>query len=118
VSIDRRALRAARTLDPAAATSAAREEVRLALYRSWARWPVRRAAYHGFQVPETWGMTRVVSPRFVRDAHGSGAAVQVWTVDREVDAQRLLTWKVDALITDRPDVIVPVAVQFSDPARS
>ena len=107
-SFGRRALRAVRALDPAIATSAAREEVRLALYRSWCRWPIARAAYDGYQVPEVAGSTRVVSPRFVRDAHAAGLAVQVWTVDTEADAERLLEWGVDALITDRPDVIVPI----------
>jgi glycerophosphoryl diester phosphodiesterase len=34
--------------------------------------------------------------------------VQVWTVDSEIDARRLLDWGVDALITDRPDVIAPL----------
>src|SRR5919197_140868 len=48
-SFGRRALRAVRALDPAIATSAAREEVRLALYRSWCRWPIARAAYDGYQ---------------------------------------------------------------------
>ena len=104
----RRVLRAARTLDPRIATSAAREEVRWALYRSWARWPVRRTAYAGYQVPEIAGSTRVVSPRFVDYAHRAGLGVQVWTVDDEADARRLLAWGVDALITDRPDLIVPL----------
>jgi glycerophosphoryl diester phosphodiesterase len=101
-------LRAVRTLEPAIATSAAREEVRLALYRSWCRWPVMRTTYHGYQIPECAGRTRVVSPRFVRDAHRAGLAVQVWTVDTETDARRLLGWGVDALITDRPDIMVPL----------
>jgi glycerophosphoryl diester phosphodiesterase len=103
-----RVLRCVRALDPAIATSAGREEVRLALYRSWCRWPVRRPSYDGYQVPEWAGRTRVVSPRFVADAHRAGLAVQVWTVDTEADARRLLGWGVDALITDRPDIIVPV----------
>jgi glycerophosphoryl diester phosphodiesterase len=103
-----RAIRAVRRLEPAVATSAAREEVRWALYRSWCRWPVRRADYAGYQVPEWAGRTRVVSPRFVADAHRAGLGVQVWTVDTEADARRLLGWGVDALITDRPDIIAPV----------
>jgi glycerophosphoryl diester phosphodiesterase len=103
-----RVLRAVRNLEPAAATSAAREEVRWALYRSRMRWPVRRGQYGGYQVPERAGPTRVVSPRFVRHAHHAGFRVQVWTVDDEDDARRLLGWGVDALITDRPDRIVPV----------
>jgi glycerophosphoryl diester phosphodiesterase len=101
-------LRAVRALEPAIATSAAREEVRWALYRSWCRWPVSRAAYGGYQVPEWFGATRVVSPRFIASAHRAHLAVQVWTVDDEDTARRLLGWGVDALITDRPDLIVPV----------
>jgi glycerophosphoryl diester phosphodiesterase len=107
-SFGRRALRAVRRFEPAIATSAAREEVRWALYRSWCRWPVSRAAYSCYQVPEWAGRTHVVSPLFVRAAHGARLPVQVWTVDTESDARRLLEWGVDALITDRPDVIVPV----------
>jgi len=102
-----RVLRAARAIEPRLATSAAREEVRWWLYRSWCRWPVARVGYSGFQVPETSGRTRVISPRFVDYAHRAGLGVQVWTVDEEEDARRLLGWGVDALITDRPDRIVP-----------
>jgi len=102
-----RVLREARRFEPRLATSAAREEVRWALYRSWCRWPVTRAGYGGYQVPEWSGRTRVVSRRFVEDAHAAGLGVQVWTVDAEADAARLLAWDVDALITDRPDIIVP-----------
>ena len=100
-------LREARRLEPRLATSAAREEVRWALYRSWCRWPVARVGYNGYQVPEWLGRTQVVSRRFVEDAHAAGLGVQVWTVDTEGDASRLLEWGVDALITDRPDIIVP-----------
>jgi glycerophosphoryl diester phosphodiesterase len=103
-----RVLRAARAIEPRLATSAAREEVRWWLYRSWCRWPVARVGYSGFQVPEVSGPTRVISPRFVDYAHRAGLGVQVWTVDAEDDARRLLGWGVDALITDRPDVIVPL----------
>lgn len=95
-----RALRVARACGSGVATSAAREEVRWALYRSWCRWPVSRVAYDGYQVPERSGATRVVSPGFIRAAHRAGLGVQVWTVDGEDDARRLLAWGVDALITD------------------
>jgi glycerophosphoryl diester phosphodiesterase len=106
-----RVLRAARRMAPEVATSAAREEVRWALYRSWCRWPRRRASYQGYQVPERAGATRVVSPRFVADAHAAGLAVQVWTVNTKEDARRLLGMGVDALITDRPDILVPLVRQ-------
>jgi glycerophosphoryl diester phosphodiesterase len=106
-----RVLRAVRRIEPSIATSAAREEVRWALYRSWCRWPVSAVAYSGYQIPEIAGTTRVVSRRFVEESHRAGLGVQVWTVDAEADARRLLDWSVDALITDRPDIIVPVAKQ-------
>jgi glycerophosphoryl diester phosphodiesterase len=115
-----RVLRAVRRLDPAIATSAAREEVRWALYRSWCRWPVKAPPYAGYQIPELAGSTRVVSPRFVADAHRAGLGVQVWTVDDQPDACRLLDWGVDALITDRPDLMVPLVrtapTRWSEPA--
>jgi glycerophosphoryl diester phosphodiesterase len=114
----RAALRAVRNEEPALATSAAFEEVRIALYRSWVRWPVRRPPYDGYQVPECVGTTRVVTPRFVSDAHGVGLGVQVWTVNDEESARRLLRWGVDGLITDRPDLMIPLVracVGFEDP---
>ena len=104
----RRVLRAARDTNRAIATSAAREEVRWALYRSWCGWPHRRPHYAGFQIPEMAGATRVVSPRFIAHAHRAKLGVQVWTVNDLADARRLLEWGVDALITDRPDLIVPL----------
>ena len=103
-----RVLRAARALEPALATSGAREEVRWALYRSWCRWPVTRVGYSGYQIPERSGRTQVVSARFVEYAHDAGLGVQVWTVDTPEAARRLLAWGVDARITERPDVIVPL----------
>ena len=107
-SFGTRVLRAARAYEPRIATGSSREETRLALYRSWVRWPVRRPAYREYQVPEMSGSTRVVSPRFVRDAHRAGLPVKVWTVDDEADMRRLLGWGVDAIISDRPDVAVRV----------
>jgi glycerophosphoryl diester phosphodiesterase len=104
-----RVMREARRLEPKVATSAWKREVRWALYRSRLGIPIWGPAYDGFQVPEHFGSTRVVSPRFVAAAHRAGLAVQVWTVDSESDARRLLSWGVDALITDRPDRIVSVA---------
>jgi glycerophosphoryl diester phosphodiesterase len=102
------ALRTVRALDARFTTSAAREEVRWALYRSWVGLPPARSAYQGFQVPERAGRLTVVTPRFVRAAHRAALAVQVWTVNHERDMWRLLDWGVDGLISDRPDLAVRV----------
>lgn len=103
------ALRAARAIEPAITTSAAGEEVRRALYRSWCGWPASRVPYGGYQVPEWAGRTRVLSPHFIHLAHRAGLGVQAWTIDTEQDGRRLLDWGIDGLITDRPDLIVPLA---------
>jgi glycerophosphoryl diester phosphodiesterase len=108
-----RCLRAVREALPSMATSAAQLEVRAALYRSWAGFPVRRVPYGGYQVPECAGRLRVVSRRFIRHAHAANLAVQVWTVDEEADMTRLLDWGADALITNRPDVAVQIRNQRS-----
>lgn len=101
-----RAVRAARAALPQMSSSACAPEVRLALYRSWINWPVRRVAYGGYQVPEVSGGHRIVSKRFVQHAHGAGLRVQVWTVDERSDMDRLLSWGVDALISNCPDIAV------------
>lgn len=107
-SFDRRGLRVVRELEPAIATSAARGEVAWTLLQMWVHGRMHGAAFAGYQVPERSGRLRVVSPRFVACAHRAGLGVQVWTVDRADDARRLIGYGVDALITDRPDAIVPL----------
>jgi glycerophosphoryl diester phosphodiesterase len=103
-----RSAAAIRAALPEMAFSACHAEVRLAVYRSWARLPLRRAAYGVYQVPELAGRLRVVSPRFIRYAHHIGLKVQVWTVDDERDMHRLLEWGADGLITNQPGLAVKV----------
>jgi glycerophosphoryl diester phosphodiesterase len=57
------------------------------------------------QVPVRMGRVRVVSPAFVKAAHGAGIEVHVWTIDDENEMRRLLDLGVDGLMTDRPDVL-------------
>jgi glycerophosphoryl diester phosphodiesterase len=107
-SFQQAALDTARALAPEIATSASQPEARGTLHRSWVRWPfVARRPYIAFQVPERVGRLRVVSPAFIHQAHREGQIVQVWVVDTQADAARLLAWGVDGLISDRPDVTVP-----------
>ena len=107
-----RSLDAARAALPEMATSASRPEAQMAVYRSIAGFPVRRAAYNAFQVPETAGWLRIISPRFIRHVHDAGRRIQAWTIDDEADMQRLLRWGVDGLISNRPGVAVRVRDGF------
>jgi glycerophosphoryl diester phosphodiesterase len=103
-----RSAAAARAALPGAASSATHQEVRLAVYRGLAGWPLQQAVYGSYQVPERNGLVRIVSPRFIRHAHAAGLKVEVWTVDDESDMRRLLVWGVDGLISNRPDLAVGV----------
>ncbi len=67
-------------------------------------WRWYRPPHHTLQVPERLGPLRVVTPRFVRAAHGLGLPVIVWTVNDEAGMRRLLAVGVDGLMTDRPDL--------------
>lgn len=107
-SFHARAVLAARSLGADVRTGASGPEARLALAGSWLGLSPRKPAYYGFQIPEKAGRLRVVSPRFVRAVTRAGLTVSVWTVNEEADMRRLLAWGVTGLITDRPDVAVPV----------
>ncbi len=53
------------------------------------------------------GLARTqVDPEFVRLAHESGLMVFVWTVNEPADMRYLIEIGVDAIITDRPDVLL------------
>jgi glycerophosphoryl diester phosphodiesterase len=107
-SFNRRVLALVRRLEPGMPTGAATSETRTAMYLSRLRLPLLWPKYRAFQVPESFGPTRVVTPQFIRTAHGAGVPVQVWTVNDEQDMRRLLAWGVDALITDQPGLAARV----------
>jgi glycerophosphoryl diester phosphodiesterase len=107
-----RSIDAVRAALPGMPTSACHPEVRMAVYRSMAGWPVRHAPYEMYQVPERAGIIPVASRRFIRHAHAARLRVQVWTVDDEADMKRLLEWGVDGLISNRPDLAVRVRDAF------
>ena len=99
--------RAARQYEPRIPTGASREEVRLALYRSWIRWPLGATQRTGSsRCPSGRARRAIVSRGFVAHAHRAGLPVKVWTVNDPADMRRLLDWGVDALISDRPDLAV------------
>ena len=65
-------------------------------------------AVDAFQMPEFHGGRRVLSPRFVAEAHAQNVAIHVWTVNHADDMRRLLEWGVDGIVTDRPDRLAAV----------
>jgi glycerophosphoryl diester phosphodiesterase len=63
------------------------------------------------QVPEWWRGRRIVTPRFIREAHRLNIPVQVWTVNAVDDMRRLLDWGADGIQTDRPDLLSALLVE-------
>jgi glycerophosphoryl diester phosphodiesterase len=64
-----------------------------------------RPPFQALQPPERYKGFRVLTPAVVRRAHDAGLRVDVWTVDKEADMRRLLSWGVDGIMTDRPDTL-------------
>jgi glycerophosphoryl diester phosphodiesterase len=65
--------------------------------------------FQALQAPEKYkGVVPVVTRRFVREAHDRGLRVDVWTIDDEPAMRRLLSFGVDGIMTDRPDVLASV----------
>ncbi len=110
---DQRTANALRAALPEVATFATRDEIRafwlwqkVRLARAW------RPVPDALQVPPTYTVAgwrvAVVSPHFVRAAHGLGLHVAVWTVDDPDEMVRLLDMGVDGIMTDRPDILLQV----------
>jgi glycerophosphoryl diester phosphodiesterase len=80
---------------------------------------VTHGRFVAFQVPHRQQVTlagrsrriTVVSRSFVRKAHAAGKEVHVWTVDDPAEMRELIALGVDALMTDRTDLLKQVLVE-------
>ena len=66
--------------------------------------PPRRAGLAA-QVPPQVGPLNILQPRFLAAARARGIEVHAWTVNRRAEMIRLLDLGVDAIITDRADLL-------------
>ena len=92
---------------PEVATSSAKQETTVFVLLS-------KAFLSGFyspkflslQVPEESGGITIMTEAFVRAAHARGLAVEVWTINDKETMQKLISWGVDGIMTDRPDILM------------
>ena len=64
----------------------------------------------------TWAPEHVTLTRArVEEARALGLRVLAWTVNEAADIRRLMSWGVDGVITDRPDIALAIVTR--DPAR-
>lgn len=78
------------------------------------RWPFGvfyTPAADVLQIPESWEGRQILTPTFLREAHRRNIPVHLWTVDDPQDMARLLEMGVDAIQTDRPDLLARVLHQ-------
>ena len=67
--------------------------------------PVGRFNQPCAQVPPQRGSVTIVSKRFLDAAHRRGIAVHVWTIDDDMEMERLLDLGVDGIMTDHPAML-------------
>jgi glycerophosphoryl diester phosphodiesterase len=65
------------------------------------------------QIPEVYLGVRVLTSRFLREAHRRNLPIHVWTVDDPQDMRRLLAMGVDGIQTDRPDLLAPILAEVA-----
>lgn len=98
----------------AVATAASRREIEIFFLLHWLRlsW-LLRPAYVALQVPVEHRGLRILTPRFIRDAHRIGVRVDVWTIDDPHEMRWLLDLGVDVVMTNRPAVLAAVIEERS-----
>jgi glycerophosphoryl diester phosphodiesterase len=96
-----------RSLFPQFATAASSREVLRFIVLGAAAWR-GNPPMTAFEVPAKPGSLRVVSPRFLRNAARVDIPTHVWTVNDVSEATRLKDMGVQGVITDRPDLMLPV----------
>ncbi len=113
VGRDRRAI--VSSFHPAAllhALAADRSVARAALVEASADWRLRLALGMSSAPAAVHPEHPLVDPRRVAGWHRLGLRVATWTVDEPGEATRCLDAGVDAIITNRPDLVRPIAERF------
>jgi glycerophosphoryl diester phosphodiesterase len=78
----------------------------------WGRLPenvVLQAERLGVQALHLWH--QFITPEIVTDAHARGLLVRAWNANKEEEMQRLIDLGVDAIGSDRPDLLLDVCRQ-------
>lgn len=114
---DARRLRAAARLPGVAHSAGSRAITRIVLSR-WRSEDSRRrqivralAGASAVQIPETHAGIPILSAQLLSDMRHLGVAVHVWTVNDPQRIQYLYDIGVDAVVTDRADIAVPIAAK-------
>ncbi len=64
------------------------------------------------QIPEEYGIVKLVTEETVAAAHAAGLEVHVWTVNQLSDMRRLLSVGVDGIMSDYPNLLMEVSAEI------
>ncbi len=103
---DRRLRALRQAVGPRVATALAPSEVLALMLRRNPRTVGSTAA----QVPTGWSRFAMVTQGFVEHAHDQGIEVHVWTINERSEMERLFDLGVDAIMSDRADVLKDVLI--------
>lgn len=92
---------AIRPATSAGQSTMAKVRLRTALRLSPAR---ALAGIDALQIPERYGIVKVLTPGLLRAAHAAGVEVHVWTVNEPDDMRRLVAMGVDGVVSDHADL--------------
>lgn len=103
-------LKALRSLMPGMATSfSTREVFTLFLKQKIGCRPSRRHLKgQVLQVPEHYGILKVLTPGFMQTFHEAGLYIHVWTINDEANMRRLIRMGADGIFTDNPRLLQKV----------
>jgi glycerophosphoryl diester phosphodiesterase len=94
---------------PEVATSMPEDEVRPFVYLTLGfLGSLYRPEANAIQVPEESSGITIITPRFIRTAHGRGLRVEAWTINEKEDMRRFIQMGIDGIITDYPDRLIEV----------
>jgi glycerophosphoryl diester phosphodiesterase len=98
-----------REVCPEVATSSASQETRVFVLLSkifYGR--LYSPAFFALQVPEKSNNITVMTEQFVRAAHERNLKVEPWTINDTEQMKAYISWGVDGIITDRPDLMLEI----------
>jgi glycerophosphoryl diester phosphodiesterase len=100
-----------RHLAPWVPTSASRREAIGFRARTALRTSVLPPVFRALQIPPSYHRVPIITRATVSEAHRLGIAVHAWTIDDMDTMRTLLDLGVDGIMTDRPDVLVPLLAE-------
>ncbi len=71
-------------------------------------WIFSKKNFCALQVPLTHSFIKIVTASSIKKAHRNSIAIHPWTINNEEIMLSLLSWKIDGIFTDDPELLIKV----------